>query len=238
MHSAICPSCGTSNTLQDSDLGVRLNCGSCGQPFVFGEEILKARKEKKAEEDRLQRERLKAEAESRANARMLSQEAEARKRKAAEAERDAAEQRAKSEFEDELAAQVDAEVLTTKLHGRMGSAANLHRTSFMAVLMGLFGIGLLLMGGYNLINGWVIEANAQRAVSRGDTSGSERIGSGLAGVFGVQYATNVQILGAALLTAGFAAMTCAYAIECHAAIWQTHRRANVAARAQRNESGS
>lgn len=43
VYDAACPSCGTNNILKDDDLGVRLNCGSCGAGFIFGEEIVRER---------------------------------------------------------------------------------------------------------------------------------------------------------------------------------------------------
>lgn len=61
MHDAICPSCGVVNHLADSDLGVRLNCGSCGEPFVYGAEIARQRKAADREAKRAERERIKNE---------------------------------------------------------------------------------------------------------------------------------------------------------------------------------
>lgn len=88
-YSTACPTCGQVNNLSDQDLGVLLNCGACGQGFIFGEEIVKERRaaEKKRRAEVANAERLRR-AESLAAMRAKAEElAREKATKAAEYER-------------------------------------------------------------------------------------------------------------------------------------------------------
>ena len=98
MYKAKCPACNEINNLTDADLGITLKCGSCGEPFRFGDDIVAERKRVAAEKKRLERE-------EKARIDEMNREAAKRVKEAADAERAraAAEIQAKAREEEEHA---------------------------------------------------------------------------------------------------------------------------------------
>lgn len=148
-YDARCPSCDTVNHLIDSDLGVRLKCGSCGQPFVFGAEILEKRKSEKLRE----KEKAKWEAEyAKERARR-----EAAERKKAEAELKVAQAAVAATPETPAAA---VEVLTLAPASAIRPRVGLIRRRIAHLVIAIILIGTPLL---KVASDWQVEKQAALA---------------------------------------------------------------------------